>query len=162
VTKRAATIVMVLLGTVMLVVICAVGLTAWLFMSVVDTADADGPTAAKAFEDVRDRFGKTEPVIELRNRDLVLKRKPPSNGAKPLNSLHVLAWDASDDRLTRVTLPFWFLRFKEEPIELSSEVMAGVRIEEPLSIDIKDIERYGPTLLLDEHRGNDRVLVWTD
>ncbi len=161
--KRTATIIMVLLGTVMLLVVAGVAVTAWLFVSIIDRDTATEVTATRAFDDVRHKFGGSSPLIRLGERGPIVTRRPPS--APPghrLTTLHIMAWDGDDEKLTRAAVPFWLIRLKEDPIELSTEAAAGLAIRRPVTINVEDVERYGPSLLLDEHRGPTRVLMWTE
>jgi hypothetical protein len=110
---------------------------------------------------VRARFDKAGPVIKLEEDGPVVIRKPPtSTPARQLSNLNVLAWDRDDGKLVKATLPFWLLRLKDGPIELSAG--RGIHIGRSLKFKVADVERYGPSLLLDERHGSDRVLVWTD
>lgn len=159
--KRAATIVMVLLGSVMALVVIGIGVVGWIFVSVIDRDSADEPEATRAFNEVRARFDKAGPVIRLEEDGPVVLRKPPTTKpAGQLSSLNVLAWDRDDGKLVKATLPFWLLRLKSGPIELSEG--RGIHIGRALKFRVSDVERYGPSLLIDERHGSDRVLVWTD
>ena len=57
----------------------------------------------------------------------------------------------------RITLPMWLLRMKGSMDLKSSEV--GL---EKLDIKIEDLERAGPSLLVDHTDGRHRLLVWTE
>jgi hypothetical protein len=166
VKKKTATIVMVLLASVMGLVIVGVCVIAWIFVSVIDRTTADEPAAVRAFDAVRDRFDRAAPLVRLEESGPVVTRRPPAAGTRrPLSRLNVLAWDAEDGKLTKATVPFWLVRLKESPLELSAQGLSdgtGLRIGRSVKIRVADVERYGPSLLLDEHHGSDRVLVWTD
>ena len=127
-------------------------------------------TSARAetlFDERRLQFKKdVRPLIELdSDGDIVrshlaeaIKRR---RGAKPgLEALNVLAWDANEEKLVQIAIPFWLLRLKRGPIEVFSDT-AGLRDAE-LQVTVDDLEALGPSLLID-HRGRrgDRVLVWT-
>ena len=71
-----------------------------------------------------------------------------------------MAWDPDDRNMVRVTLPFWILRLKSGPLDLSQKVMVNHRHGD---VTVEQIERYGSTLLVDHQgRGGDRLLVWTE
>jgi hypothetical protein len=161
--KRShATVLMVLVGVLAFVGIVGLSLGARLFATVFDRATADEPAATASFADVRRRFGGEEPVLEIRDEDrAVLRRAPPgTRPGRPLDRLQVMAWDPDDGSLARVTLPFWILRFKAGPLDLSSRVMVD---HHQVDLTVEQIEQYGPTLLVDhEGNGGDRLLIWTE
>jgi hypothetical protein len=76
-----------------------------------------------------------------------------------LDTLHVLAWDPDEGKLAKVSLPFWFLRLKSTPIELSA--YASGFDDEGVSLRAEDIEKYGPGVILDYSTpSGERVLLW--
>lgn len=164
--NRVPTWVWVVIG---IVVVCAIGLVGIAVTGVyfvarqVDTAEASPATADQTFERERARFKGQKALIELDNDDNIqathFDDPPPSGGPQKLASLCVMAWDSDDERLVRIDIPFWLLRFKEDPLDVLAESgIHGKRIR----ITVADIERMGPRLVVD-HRGRrgDRVLVWT-
>jgi hypothetical protein len=164
-SKRVPTWVWVVIA---IVVVCALALVAVAGMGLyyvakqVDTVEASPATADQTFEQERARFKDQKPLIELDSDDNVtathFDERPPA-GARKLETLRVMAWDAGDERLVRIDIPFWLLRFKEDPLDiLADSGIHGQRVR----ITVADIERMGPRLLID-HRGRrgDRVLVWT-
>ena len=159
--RRTARIVMALLAAVMGLVIIGVVAIVWLFVSIVDRNSADERAAVRAFDQVRVRFDHAAPIIRLESNGPVVTRRPPSSSVQRIRTLNVLAWDADDGKLTKATVPFWLLRLKDGPFDLS-EGGAGFHVSRPIKIRVADVERYGPSLLLDENHGSDHVLVWTD
>lgn len=117
--------------------------------------------AAHAFDEVRARF-KEEPIITFDDNERVrLTRPPPGTPAavKPA-SMHVMAYDDDDERIVRVTVPFWMLRMGRENIRLGTG--DGFDFER-LRLSADELERYGPALLVDHRdRRGSRVLVWTE
>jgi hypothetical protein len=72
----------------------------------------------------------------------------------------VLAFDPDDEGLVKVTIPFWLLRMKTGNARV--DFGSGDVDLEDLKLSVADLERYGPTLILDQtNRGGDRVLVWS-
>lgn len=164
--NRVPTWVWVVIG---IVVVCAIGLVAVAGMGIyfvakqVDTVEASPATAEQTFERERARFKDQKPLIELDGDDNIkathFDDPPPAGVSRKLSTLGVMAWDSGDERLVRIDVPFWLLRFKEDPLDiLADSGIHGKRIR----ITVADIERMGPRLLID-HRGRrgDRVLVWT-
>ena len=75
--KRRGTVVMVVIGVLLCMVVVGGGAMAWFFVSVLDTTVADDVTAARGFDDVRQRFGELQAILEIRDKDAVLTRNPP-------------------------------------------------------------------------------------
>ncbi|MCA1584816.1 MAG: hypothetical protein LC791_08610 [Acidobacteria bacterium] len=77
----------------------------------------------------------------------------------PPDTLHVLAWDPDEERLARISLPFWLLRMKSTPIELAA--YASGLDDEGVELSAEDIEKYGPGIVLDHTTSSgERVLFW--
>ena len=124
-------------------------------------ADAD-----QRFAEARSRFKDAQPLIELDRRGEVLRsrlqeaQEARTGSTEPLDTLHILAWDADDERIVDVAVPFWLLRLNRGSISQFDD--AGGLRRANLRITAEDLERVGPALLVD-HRAPDggRVLVWT-
>ena len=130
-----------------------------------ETKAATPASAAREFDAVKAGFAGQKPLIELDSRGEVLRantdRPTPAHVTSP-NHLHVLAFDPSDGkgRIVRFSLPFWLLRMKAGNATID---LNGNRMDlEDLRIRIEDLERFGPTLIVD-HQATDgeRVLVWS-
>jgi hypothetical protein len=162
-TKRTKTILLVVAGLAICAFVVIAGTAVWLFSSAVSTAAADESTALQTLSEARARFEGSEPLIALRPNGAVLTRAVPEQptGAQ-LQSVQVLTWSRRDEKLSRITVPFWVLRMKDGPIGLAQDAgieTDGVEIE----FTVKEIERYGPALLLDHTEADGtRVLVWTE
>ncbi|HSL21965.1 MAG TPA: hypothetical protein VK886_10550 [Vicinamibacterales bacterium] len=132
----------------------------------VQVREATPANAASLFEEHRVPFKDATPLIELdsdgdirrsRLAEAVERRRDP---APPVEALHVLAWDANDEKVVEVAIPFWLLRLKRGPIDVFSDT-AGLRRAD-IRITVDDLEALGPSLLVDHRdRNGDRVLVWT-
>jgi hypothetical protein len=160
--RRHATILVAVVGVFVFVAIVGVSLGAWLFASAFDRDTADEPAAAASFEEIRQRFARTGPVLHVvEHEKAILSRQPPAEApARRLERLEVMVWDPDDKGLSRVTLPFWLLRLKTGPIDMSSTVMLN---HHPIDLTVEQIERYGPALLLDHQaQDGDRLLIWTE
>ena len=152
----------IILGIVGFIVLSVIAFAAFGLYFVTRNLDMESATtvqAAASFDEVRARF-KEAPIIALDDRERVtLSRRPPSQqmGDKP-ETMHVMAYDTDDSRIVRVTIPFWMLRLGREKIRLGG----GDLDFDKLELTAEELERYGPSLLLD-HRDRDgkRVLVWT-
>ncbi len=160
--RKHATILMAVVGVLAFVGIVGVSLGAWLFASAFEHETADEPAATLSFDDVRKRFAGQDPVLDIIGDETAVVRRTPPAGPPPgrLERLQLMVWDPDDDGLSRVTLPFWLLRLKAGPLDVSSKVMID---HHHIDMTVEQIERYGPTLLVDhEGRGGDRLLIWTE
>jgi hypothetical protein len=153
---------LIVVGVLVLLAIVGLGSAVWLFMRSFDLAQVDPASATQQFDEVRSRFAGVTPVLGIEDDEPVIRRRPTAQGAGTrLTTLHVLAWDADDNGLARIDVPFWLLRFKSGPIEIASNRRRFGGGE--LGITVEELERYGPTLVLDHKGGHgERVLVWTD
>jgi hypothetical protein len=134
---------------------------AW-FREHMDVQAASGASADTAFEDVRQRYVSKAPLLEMRGSSEA-RRNPPASDAPriSLSTLHVLAWDAREERLARFDIPFWFLRLKETPIRFGT--YASGLDELKITLTAAEIERYGPGIIMDiERDGRDRALLWVE
>jgi hypothetical protein len=148
-------------GLLILLVVLGLASALWLFTQSVSVGNTDETAAIEEFNRVRSRFPGVKPVLDVRDGEPVLARKPPDRSAGVrLTTLHVLHWDPDDERFARVDLPFWFIRLKSGPIEIvSNDAQIG---DGDLGITVEELERFGPTLVAD-HQGEDgdRLLIWT-
>jgi hypothetical protein len=157
--KDTARILMIVAGVVILLGIVAIGSAAWLFSQTVNLGKADEGKVEATFAQIRRQFGGAKPILDVQDGEPVLTRQPPASApASRLSTLHVVAWDPDDEGLTRVDLPFWLVRLKSGPIEISSK--SGF---DDLNLTVDELERFGPALLVDHvSRSGDRVLIWTE
>ena len=144
-------------------VIAMAGVGFYFFARNIEATQATPEAAAGQFDAIRERFRGQRPLIEVDERGRFLRsntsRPTPADVRRP-EALHVLAFDPDDGGMVKVTVPFWLLRLKMNgsTIDLSGD---KVSLEE-LKLTVEDLERYGPTLVLDQtNSGGDRVLVWS-
>ena len=144
-------------GTVVLI-----GLGVYVFMSNVDIEDTTPETAELSFQEARAPFSEDEPLIRLTRengsvRAEILRRDRPSD-VRP-ESLHVMVWDPSEERLVNVRIPLWLLRFGDNATVDFSE--ADGDIVGDLDLSLEDIDYHGPGLVLDyQDTDRERVLLW--
>ncbi|MEX2272088.1 MAG: hypothetical protein WD690_11475 [Vicinamibacterales bacterium] len=161
--KKSRKTLWIVLGILGFILACIIGFAAFGLYFVGRNLEMERATvseAAQSFDDVRARF-KEAPIMSIDDhRRVTLSRRPPDQqtGEKP-QAMHVMAYDTDDSRIVRVTIPFWMLRLGREKIRLGS----GRDLQfEDLNITAEELERYGPSLLLDHRdREGKRVLVWT-
>lgn len=147
-------------GILFIIGLAAVGL--WLVKSHVEVHSASPAAVTEDFQTVRARFADQKPLIELDEHGNVFHAntdRPASS--QRVETLNILAFNPRDERVVKMDLPFWLLRLK----------MRGGRIDvgggrdmdlEKLRLTVEDLERFGPTLILD-HKDSDgaRVLIWS-
>ena len=160
--RRNRNILLAVVGVFAVLMIAVVGLGAWFFASVFDAVPADAAAAERAVDGVRERFGGVTPVMEFRDREMVLLReRPQTPPAVDVRSVKVIAWDPEHERIVQLTLPMWALRMTDNPIRMS--INAGEIAHLDMALTAEDIARYGSTLLVD-HAGSAgaRVIAWTE
>ena len=159
---RRSTVLMIVIGVVLCVVIVGAGAAAWFFFSAFESTASDDTTAARRFDDVRSRFAGQTPLLEIRGEEVVRTRTAPATTPRDLQRLQILTWNPEDERLAQITLPWWLLRLKEGPIDVTSDAGSGVT-RTRLSITVAELERHGPALLLDHAEPDgSKVIVWTE
>jgi hypothetical protein len=151
----------VVIGVLGVVAMAGIGL--YFFSQHVETRTVSSANAARDFEQVTLRFAGEKPLIELDDHGRYLRsntdRTPPPN-VKPPESINVMAFDPNDGRIVRLTIPFWLVRMKMRgaTIDLNGKHMDL----EDLRLTAEDLERFGPTLIVDHKSGSgERVLVWS-
>ena len=160
--RRHVNIILGMVAVVVVVCVLLVAGAAWFAMSVMHHEDADEQAAIMAFDAARAKFRGAKPLFELRSGDPVLTRAVPASGQGNLRTLHILNWDADEQSLMRVEVPFALLRIKEGPIDIANGFTEGFSMQR-VSIRVSEIERFGPALLLDDQdEAGDRLLLWTE
>jgi hypothetical protein len=151
------------------VVTCIVGLVAmagiavYVFSKHVETRSVTPAVAARDFEQVKSHFPDQKPLIELDARGRFIRsntnRKKPADAPRP-EHLNVMAFDPDDGEIVRLSIPFWLLRLKMRGATID---LNGHRMDlEDLRLTVEDLERFGPTLIVDHKSANgERVLVWS-
>jgi hypothetical protein len=144
-------------------VIAMAGVGMYFFSQHIDTRAASPAAASRDFAEIRKRFEDQKPLIELDERGRFLRANPdrPARATtNPPKNLYVLAFDPDDGRIVRVSIPFWLLRMQAGDATIDFN---GNRMDlEDLKLTVEDLERYGPTLIVDhQESGGDRVLVWS-
>jgi hypothetical protein len=111
---------------------------------------------------VRARLGDLPPLIEdtpagPRLSPANLERRKALGGTSP-EALNILVWAADEQKIVRLSLPFWLLRLSPKGVDINvNDIDLG-----KLRLSIEDLERAGPGPLLQRDDGETRVLVWTE
>ena len=159
----------ILIASVLIVgilAVAAIGGTAFFIYKHVNTQFAPNEKAEAQFAEARARFAGQKPLIEIRKDDEpVLHRDviPASLPATKLETLRVLAYDTHEEKLVRVSIPFWLLRLAPTN-HVSFLNDTGIDFDsDRVRLTLADLERRGPGLILDQaDRRGSQVLVWTE
>jgi hypothetical protein len=163
---KLKTWVWVIISLVVVCILCVVAMAGagfYFFSKHFDTQAATPAKAAVEFEQVKAQFRGQKPLIELDERGRFLRSnpdRPAAQAAKVPAQLYVLAFDPDDERIVKVTIPFWLLRFQSRKARVDFN---GGRLDlEDLKLTVEDLERFGPTLIVDHKAASgERVLVWS-
>ncbi|MEO8482998.1 MAG: hypothetical protein ABI634_12360 [Acidobacteriota bacterium] len=129
----------------------------------VQSEHASGADAIRGFQSVITSLGSPRPLYELDAADqprLTRSFRDIPSATSHAENLLMLAWDPEQDRLVRVSLPFWLLRIGSRKVRIMHNAN-GFDFER-LNLDMDELERIGPTLVFDfRNQDGARVLLWT-
>lgn len=144
---------------------CAIaGVGVYFVSQHVNTATVSAPDALRQFDDARAKLKDQHPLIEIDANERVTQLRAVADmptAALPAKTLVVMAWDPDDERIVNFRIPLWVLAMGERKVDL------GIGAESfdmrRLNLDVKDLERIGPALVLDlQSPAGNRALVWTE
>jgi hypothetical protein len=175
--RRRRNIGLILLGAVAALAVVIIAGAALAFSRYVKGEDADATTAASEFQAARDRFAGQVPLVEYRGIQSAIHRDR-SRSRQQLHALRGLVYDAKDEYLQRLDMPFAVLKAAtlSGHVELAD---AGIYGDDRDRITIEDLERHGPGLVIDTggsavlplafadavigtHSKDTQILLWTD
>jgi hypothetical protein len=149
----------VTMGILGVIAMAAAGL--WFVKSHVAITATTSAAATADFQTIRDRFANQPPLIELDDRgNLLHANTDRAAGSSRPETLDIMVFDPKDDRVIRIEIPFWLLRLKlrDTRIDVGHSNLDLAK----LRLTVDDLERFGPTLLVDHHDADGaRVLVWS-
>jgi len=151
-------------ATGLLAIVAVAGAGIYFVSRHVHSEPSTGVTALVAFERVTADFANRRALYELDPQErpqLTTSLSTLPTSPTSATSLMVQAWDPERERIIRLSLPFWLLRFGPDHMRVSKQE-AGFDFHH-LHLDIGELERIGPALVLD-YRNQDgvRVLLWTE
>jgi hypothetical protein len=120
--------------------------------------------ATQSMDDVRAGFKGQTPLMRLDAVDRPVVEthlETLSTSATKPSDLVILVWDPDKEQLVNISVPFWLLRFARRKALFSTDDR-NMNYFNDLNLDVAELERVGPVLVLDQttQRGN-RVLIWT-
>jgi hypothetical protein len=150
---KTVKIVLGVVGAFVVLVIVVVATGAYMVMSAFDSRETTQDQATATFTEMRAKFSGVTPAFTFGAEGPEIARQPPTTApATAPSTVHVLVYDRTEGRLTRVHLPLSLLKLGNSPASFN-----GVELR------IEDIERYGSTVLLDgDTPEGDPLFVWTD
>jgi hypothetical protein len=156
-------VILVLVGLGMLGMCAIAGAGVYFVSQHVSTATVPAADALRQFEEARTKFKGQLPLIEFDAEERATQLRPIADlptAATPATSLVVMAWDPDDERIVNFRIPLWVLGLGEQKVDL------GVGAESfdlnRMKIDVKDLQRVGPALVIDmKASSGSRALVWT-
>jgi|SRR5579862_5697568 len=163
--KTKKTVISIVIAVVLLIGILAfavVGGTAFFIYRHVNAQFAPQDTAEQQFASQRVRFGGQQPFIEMPLGETPVVHRDATKPRRELQALHALVYDSHAGKLTHVDIPGWLLRLMSGGgrVRLANLEMFD---DDRDRVTIEDLERHGPGLVLDLHRGqSSQVLVWTE
>ena len=148
-----------------------------LFSRYVHTRDIDAAGAAREFEAARARFAGQVPLLEYREQDAPIVHRR-SGERHQLVALHAIVYDADEEYLRRVDIPFGVLRLVTAGGRLGLVSLGGFGTSRD-RMTLDDLERHGPGLVVDAgggavgalvagdallgtHSRESRILMWTE
>ena len=151
------------LGVCVLVLFAVAGAGVYFVSQHIAARKTTTSDALHQFDEARSMLKDKRPLLELDRfghpREIQHTEKLPTSTIKPTDMV-ILAWNPDRGRIVRLSLPFWVLHFGRRKIDLFSN---GDSFDvEKLNVDINELERIGPTFVLDYVTlSGDRVLIWT-
>ena len=156
----------VAIGVVTFVILCVITLAAaglWFVRTHINVQPTTVAAATSDLQSIRDRFASQKPLIELDDRGNFVHANidRPASTQRP-ETLSVMAFDRAGERVVRVEIPFWLLRLKTHGRMIDLGGGGGDIDLAKLRLTVEDLERFGPTLILDHRDPNgSRVIVWS-
>ena len=156
----------IILGTFAFMGLCfvgCVGAVAYFATQHFHATRATPETARLAFDKERAPFKDATPLLRIDTLDRVtpgVKRLDdlPTSSIRP-HDLYVLVFDQDKDQLVRLSIPFWLMKMGRRKMQFSAP-NADFDLER-LNLDVYELERIGPALVVDYSTSRQRVLVWT-
>jgi hypothetical protein len=159
-------IIVACLGVIVIGLFAIAGAGVYFVASHIDTTRTSPADAMRRFDDVRATFKEQPPLFELDSNERPRLKRPiaevPTSSVRT-RQLEIMAWDADEERIVTVTVPFWLLRFGGRRIEFSDRGNRRSFDIEDLQLNVEDLERIGPVLVFDYRASSngERVLLWT-
>lgn len=157
-------IVVAVLAAGLITVIVVAGAGIYFVSKRVHATRAAAPDALRSFDQVTATFGARRPLYEVsaaREPELTTPFTSLPTAPARATDLWVQAWDPDQERLVKLSLPLWLLRYGDRKMRVIRDE-GGLPIRE-LQLDADELGRIGPAIVLDYRKPNGlRVLLWTE
>jgi hypothetical protein len=155
-------IVVIVLGLCVTAMMAVAGAGIYFVSNHIDLKSTTVGDAGKTFDEVRASFKEQKPLFEIDSFERAKAVRPlseiPTSTVKP-KDLWIQAWDADEERLVKISVPFWLLRLGKRKMDFAGNESFDL---DRLNIDVNELERIGPTIVFDFRApSGDRVLLWT-
>jgi hypothetical protein len=162
-TKTWVWIIAGFLGVCVLVLFAIAGTGVYFVSQHIDARHTSSVEAMRQFDVAREAFKGKQPLLELdrlgHQRQVTRTERMPTSSVRPTD-MDILAWNPVSGRVVRVSLPFWLLHIGRRKVDILDN--SNDFDIDRLNIDVNELERIGPALVLDYVTLNgERVLVWT-
>jgi hypothetical protein len=162
-TKTWIWIIAGFLGVCVLVLFAIAGTGVYFVSQHIDARHTSSGEAMRQFDVAREAFKGKQPLLELdrlgHQRQVTRTEGMPTSSVRPTD-MDILAWNPVSGRVVRVSLPFWLLHIGRRKVDILDN--SNDFDIDRLNIDVNELERIGPALVLDYVTLNgERVLVWT-
>jgi hypothetical protein len=131
----------------------------------IEVTETSEQAAVDEMQQVRARFEGQAPFLALDERgrlsDAELKRRAAVESPRAPETLRVMIWDQDENRIMRVSIPFWLMRFSGSGYDLDLGEDGKVRVGK-VRVNPKDLERAGPGLVMDHQEDGSRTPLWTE
>jgi hypothetical protein len=129
----------------------------------IDLESSTTTDASRSFDTVKAAFKEQKPLFEIDSQERAKAARPlaeiPTATVKPRH-LWIQAWDPDEERLVKISVPFWLLRLGKRKVDLMHDG-DGFDLDR-LNIDVRELERIGPAIVIDfRSPSGERVLLWT-
>ena len=154
-------ILLAVLGLCVVAVIAIAGFGMYFVRNHITAGTATPAQAFKAFDAASARFKDTKPIYDVDDRRHPKQLRQFSDlptSPERAEFVWMLAWDPDKQRLVKLSLPFWLLKFGRQKIDISDDGFDFQRMQ----LDVNELQRVGPVLLFDyKSPAGERVLIWT-
>jgi hypothetical protein len=146
------------LGVVALTGLAVLGTMLWRAVSIETQVSAQ---AHERFDSIRAEFPSALPLVRRDETGRFVRTDGSGRDiSSPARRLRVVAYHASTHRLVSADIPIWFIRIKG-PVAAYALRDTGFDLE-ILGLTASDLARSGAGLVIDESRGEDALLAWTE
>jgi hypothetical protein len=123
--------------------------------SSLDVQFVDGDAARAEMDRLRARLPSQVSCVD---RGAVDTSQAAATGRPRPRMVHMLAWEREDERLVRISTPYWALRIAG--VKLNAARLIAPALEH---VTLVDLERCGHGLIVDRATaGGGRVVIWTE